>query len=256
VAVLLAGAVPAFASSATFDQANQDYAAGHYAKAARGFDEVIAREGYSVPLLLNAGNAWLKAGEPGRAILNLERAQALAPRDAAVTHNLAVAREQAGLTTAFTGGWRAVVRALSWNAMTWLAVAALGIFCGALLAGRVWRGRSRTTLGLTLTGSLSALLVLAGAMALRWPELHRAVILTADTPARIAPAGAAGVSFTLPAGETVQAQKSHGGFVLVQTSDGRSGWVRQTQVANVMASDRVPEGVRNTSVTSAKSSNT
>lgn len=234
----LACLVPAAASTMTFDQANQAYALGHYAEAARAFDQLMAREGYSAPLLFNDGNAWLKAGERGRAILSYERAQVLAPRDAAIAHNLARAREEAGVTVPAPGTLQAAARLLSWNELTWLTVIAAMLFGVSLLTRRAYPGRWRRAVGSTAVGSAIAGCALAGAMALRWPELNRAIVVAGDTAARIAPADAAGVSFPLTAGQAVEAGQRHGHFVFVRTEAGESGWVKDSQVAAVMVDGR------------------
>jgi len=239
-------------SAALFDKANENYATGNFVEAAHGFEEVIAQHGYSVPVLLNLGNAWLKADQPGRAILSYERALTLAPRDPAIVHNLRLARERAGLAVPETSAAQKVVGVLSWNTLARIGVALLTLTCSLLFVGR-WRPTfARTTLRTAIGGSAVTLAAIVAALVMRWPELNRAVVLTPDTPARIGPAEAAGISFKLPAGETVQATKSHGDFVLVQAKDGQSGWVDHTQVAKVMASDHVADSARNQPATSSE----
>ncbi len=224
-----------------FDQANQDYAAGNFKEAARGFEQVIAQQGYSAPVLFNLGNAWLKAGEPGRAILNYERARVLAPRNDAITRNLGLAREQAGVAVPVPGTLERAAQSLSWNALTWAGIGALLVTCASIFLARLRPSLPRGGLGFLTASGACALVLAASALAVRWPELDRAVVLAPDAPARIAPANAAAVSFSLPGGETVRAQQAHGGFVLVRTADGRSGWVSEAQVARIMASDQMAQ---------------
>lgn len=225
------------AEATTFDDANQAYAAGHFVEAAHGFERVIAREGFSAPVLFNLGNAWLKAGEPGRAILNYERALVLEPQDAAVRANLRLAREKAGLDVPKPGTMERAVSALGWDTLAWIGVVALVAMCVLIFIGRIRPDISRGRLRLLIAGGAIVLVVVAAILAIRWPELNRAVVLEADAPARIAPAQSAGVSFKLQAGEIVQARKSHGGFVLVRTAEGQSGWVSNKLVAKIRASD-------------------
>jgi len=221
-----------------FDQANQGYAAGHYTEAAHGFEQVIAQQGYSAPVLFNLGNAWLKAGEPGRAILNYERAQVLAPQDHAIARNLQSARKQAGVVVPEPGTLEQVARTLSWNALTWIGVAALLLACVSIFITRFRPSLPRTGLRFLIASGACALIMTAAALVVRWPELDRAIVLVPDTPARIAPADAAAVSFKLPGGGMVYARQTHGGFVLVRTDDGRSGWVNKNQVAKVLTLER------------------
>ena len=79
------------------DAANQAYTSGSYDEAAKLFRQIIASRGYSAPLCFNLANAEARAGHPGQAMLNYERARYLAPNDAGINHNLQLARQQAGL---------------------------------------------------------------------------------------------------------------------------------------------------------------
>lgn len=74
-----------------WERANTLYINGDYVGAA-AFYEAIVDKGYiSGRLFYNLGNAYFKAGELGRAVLNYNRAQKLMPYDKDVTYNLAVA---------------------------------------------------------------------------------------------------------------------------------------------------------------------
>ena len=100
--ILLAGlalAVLVFSSGAAADAgaveaANQLYAAGHYAEAAHIYEEQIALGVQDSTLYYNLGNAYFQQGDLGRAVLNLERAAQLDPRDADIQANLQLVRDQ------------------------------------------------------------------------------------------------------------------------------------------------------------------
>jgi len=70
------------------------YQAGGYEKAAAIYQEWIDLGAVDAGLFYNLGNAYYKQGDIGRAILNYRRAQSLAPRDADLQVNLALARSQ------------------------------------------------------------------------------------------------------------------------------------------------------------------
>lgn len=236
---------------ATFDQANQAYSSGRFADSVRGYEAVIAKQGFSAPLLFNLGNAWLKAGEPGRAILNYERAQWLAPGDRAIATNLRLARQQAGLPVAEQNNLEKAARMLGFNTLAWVGSAALVLLCAGILGSRLLRSGSRVEARvLTSVGAVVLAVVLAN-LAWRWPDLDRAVVLAASVPARIAPADAAGVSFNLSAGEIVHTRQTHGAFTLLRARDGRTGWVSRRQVAQVIVA--AVESSRETSLPSRES---
>ena len=82
------------ADAATVDAANQLYVAGHYAEAARIYEQEVARGVKDSAVYYNLGNAYFQQGDMGRAVLNLQRAAQLAPRDADIQANLELARQQ------------------------------------------------------------------------------------------------------------------------------------------------------------------
>jgi hypothetical protein len=127
-------------------------------------------------------------------------------------------------------------RMLGFNTLAWVGSAGLVLLCAGIVGGRLLHSGARMGARvLTSVGAVVLAVVLAN-LAWRWPDLDRAVVLAANTPARIAPADAAGVSFNLPAGEIVHARQTHGAFLLVRTRDGRTGWVSHAQVAPIVAS--------------------
>jgi tetratricopeptide (TPR) repeat protein len=217
-----------------FLQANQAYNQGDYIAAVRGYRALLTRDGYSVPVLYNLGNAWLRLNQPGRAILNYERALWLAPANPAVTQNLHVAQQQSGHAVTQTS---LSERALGWfrlDTLAWIGTGAAVTLSVAVLAMR-WQ-RQRPIPGLRPVVVLSAIvLFMSGATLIaRWPELDRAVVLAAATPVRVAPADAADVSFLLPSGELVQAGRPYQAYVRVHAEDGRSGWARAQQIGRII----------------------
>ena len=70
------------------DAANQLYTAGHYAEAIQLYEGQVARGVQDSALFFNLGNAYFQQGDLGRAVLNLERAAQLNPRDADIQINL------------------------------------------------------------------------------------------------------------------------------------------------------------------------
>jgi len=231
--VVLVQFAASVAMGSTFETANENYAVGRFADAAHGFEQVIVERGYSAPVLFNLGNAWLKAGETGRAILNYERALRLAPNDAGIRVNLSVARQKAGVAVNENQFREKVARVLSLDTLAW------ALWSSALLFAVVPVSRLLPSFPRMAGRSVAILAVLGlvgatAGMAVQWPERDRAVVLETNTAARVAPAAAAGVSFNLPAGEVVRAAQSHSGYTLIRLRDGRSGWVMSAAVERVI----------------------
>jgi len=188
----------------------------------------------SAPALFNEANAAQRAGHFGPAILGYERARVLAPQDRDIARNLRVAREKAGVPAPAVPAWQRPLQAFSLDGLAVLASISLLLFTllafGMLLIPATLRRLAR---GVAATFGVTALLG-ASAVALRWPELDRAVIQGSHAIARIAPAAASGAAFELKPGDLVTTRREHGDFVLIRTLDQRSGWVARVEVERII----------------------
>lgn len=226
------------APSRAFLQANEAYDRGDYTQAVGRYNALLAREGYSAPVLYNLGNAWLKLNQPGRAILSYERALALAPLDSAITGNLHLAQQLSGHAPAAPSFFDSVRKALSLD-----TIAVITTFAAVALATVVLTARRRhlaSPLLYTLATASALLLLACGTLLLaRSGELDQAVILSKAAPVRVAPADAADTTFVLSSGAIVQVGKPYHSFIQVRTDDGRTGWVHLGQLERILApSDR------------------
>src|SRR5438874_982861 len=92
----LAAASATFAQTdAQFAKANQEFAAGQFKEAADDYKAIVRSGQWSANLFYDLGNAYFRAGDFGRAILNYERALALDPRHPEADANLRIARDEA-----------------------------------------------------------------------------------------------------------------------------------------------------------------
>lgn len=189
---------------------------------------------YSAPALFNEANAAQRAGRLGPAILDYERARLLAPRDPAIAQNLRAAREKAGVSAPSVPLWQRPAHWVTFNCLAALASISLLLFSllffGTRLIPTTLRGLSRG-----VASSLGVIILLAAsAIALRWPELNRAVIIGAKPVAHIAPAANAAPFFEVKPGEIVRAEGAYGDFTRIRTADGRTAWVPATQVEKII----------------------
>jgi hypothetical protein len=155
------------ADAATVDAANQLYVSGHYGEAARIYEQEIARGVQDSAVYFNLGNAYFQQGDMGRAVLNLQRAAQLSPRDEDIQANLELARQQT--TELFaedpTGPVAILAGITSWMSLNEAAVLVLilwfllGFF---LLAYREANGPRGKRLTQTLALLVLILMLLAG----------------------------------------------------------------------------------------------
>jgi hypothetical protein len=203
----------------------------------------IAPSQDSAPAFFNRGNALVREGKPGPAILAYERAQQLAPRDPALADSLKAVRDTAGLAVPAPPWWQSAARVLTMNEWAWSGSLALALVCGATFLVRLLPTRLRQPLKTLSAVCALVIFVSITALLLRWPELSRAVVLNSRVSALIAPAKSAEPLFSLVEGEIVTAKKALHSFVLVQTANGRSGWVERTQIERVIPAP-VPDRAR------------
>ncbi len=230
-------------ASDALDAANQAYTAGRYDEAARGFQELIQAHGYSASLCFNLANAEAKAGHPGLAILNYERARYLAPGDAEIDHNLQLAREQAGLKTNSLRWWQVALRSLTintWLAIvdTWLALIALAVLAHVFVQ-RMPAGPRRAVLGKVVKTVLFVAIpcfLFSGYIALLAAPLRiEGVVVAKQAVLRLSPFDAAEQIGTLPEGELVTVEQQHDHYLRVEARDGRYGWTTQQTLQPVVA---------------------
>jgi type IV secretory pathway VirB2 component (pilin) len=195
--------------------------------------------GYSAAALYNLGNSYARAGKPGLAVLNYERAALLAPNDPDIDANLRYVRQSSHLPLPSKSRLERMVTVLGPTAVAWLGVLGVLIVGAGLLGGRLssrhrWLRRMGTVVGIALVAFTAANGVLL------WPAVHEAVVITAATPARVSPVPMGDPLFVLPEAETVRITAEREDFVLVQTKAGRTGWVSRANLVPVIPSTNPP----------------
>jgi len=234
IALLLAASlVQAAIDPGTFAAANNAFAQGKYAEAAQGFESIIARQGYSAPVLFNLANAQQRAGNLGPAILNYERAALLSPHDPGINANLKVARQKAGLQPERVSPLQTAAQALTMNLWSGLGAEALLLLAVALPLKWLWP-QARRALNFGSVAAAFALAMAVSALVIRSSDLRRAVVTVPEAVAGVSPVTTAQPMFKLRAGEAVTLQQTHGAFTLVWNHAGQAGWVKTGELARVI----------------------
>jgi hypothetical protein len=194
---------------------------------------------YSAAALYNLANSYARAGKPGLAVLNYERASLLAPNDPDIDANRHYVREALHLPPDSRNGVARAATTIGPTLLSWMGVIGVIIIGASLLARRRypryrWMHRSALACGAALVG-----LTVANAVVL-WPTLHEAVVITAATQVRVAPVPMGDPLFVLPEAETVRMTAEHEDYVLVQTKAGRTGWVSRANLAPVVPKNSRP----------------
>ncbi|MEO7208702.1 MAG: SH3 domain-containing protein [Steroidobacteraceae bacterium] len=189
--------------------------------------------GYSAASLYNIANSYARAGKPGMAILNYERASLLSPGDPDVQFNLRLVRASAHLPAESTDLLDRTASIASPFWISWIGVLGLSLAGVSLIASQLssWYRRARgvaTLLGVSMLG-----LTLSSALAL-WPRLHQGVVIVAATPVRVSPVPMGDPLFSLAEGDKVKITAEHDGFALIETRTGRTGWISYSNLAPIV----------------------
>ncbi len=190
-------------------------------------------QAYSAAALYNAGNAYARAGKPGMAVLNFERASLLAPNDPDIETNLRLVREPLRLPSESRSAAARAVTLADSTTIAWIGVLGLLVVGVSLLAGQLSRRRRLMRRAATLVGMSMIGLTVANGVLL-WPRLHEAVVVAGSTAVRVSPVPMGDPLFILPEAETVKITAEHEGFVLVQTRGGRTGWAARASIVPVV----------------------
>jgi tetratricopeptide (TPR) repeat protein len=238
--ILIGCGAPA-TSGAPMAEANRLYEEGGFVEAAARYQALVDAGAYDGRLYYNLGDAYFKAGDLGRAILNYRRAQRLLPRDGDVAANLKLARAQTldRIEIEDEGAVVEMVRRLiGWTTLEEAAVAALTlwtILCGLGIGAILWQRRRRVLLYL---GGTVALLLLLGVLSIGIKLLDErrqppAVVVAAEVDVRSGPGENYLTEFTLHAGAEVRLVERRGDWVRIALPGDLQGWAPSDAVAEL-----------------------
>jgi hypothetical protein len=192
-----------------------------------------AQAGYSAAALYNLANSFARAGKPGLAVLNYERARLLDPNDPDIEANLRHVREAAGLSPESRSRFQRLAEFADPRILAWLGILGLSITGLAGWARVGSKAHRRKLIAAMLAGICLLGVSIANGVAL-WPVIHEAVVIAASTPVRVSPVTEEEPLFVLPEATVVEVRAEHDGFVLVQTQSERSGWVQGANLARIV----------------------
>jgi len=211
----------------TFDQATSEE---DFAKAAAMYQDILDSNGPCGAVLYNQGNAFMQAGQPGRAIAAYRQAQRLKPRDPYLEANLAYAMGTADAN----GGRRPLIRhILFWQ--DWLSYPAkfhlAAALCLLTFAGGVAvlfvesRLLRRVTIGALVVSGL--MIVSAGYDWYRFEGAEHGIVVQHEVTARKGNAQSYEPAFTEPIGEGTEFEviDRRGDWMLIRLAGNQEGWI-------------------------------
>lgn len=221
----------------TFYHANALYKDGQYDAAAKEYEQLMHAGLESGNIYFNLGNAYFKAGERGKAILNYERARRLIPNDPDLEANLVYAQSSTGADACVPALWQRLAfplaQRMSTGRLVWTASAVYTLLLLGLAAYRLWPRRPRwLAYGSTALGILVLVATTSLGQQLMSDDWQRAAVVVAsgDTAARFEPADNGTVHFTLKEGSLVHILDTREGWLQIARCDGLRGWVENKNV--------------------------
>lgn len=217
-----------------FFQGNSHYKGERYAEAIKAYEQLVSMKIKDGFLFYNLANAYFKAGNRGKAILNYERALRLLPRDADVKSNLDYVRSlvESNSTSRLNNGLFARVfvleRRLNTDELT-ITVFLLYVSLMLVLTLSIPLKRQRKTFHYTaaVLGCLLFFSLISLSLEFYQTQWQRtAVILTEATPVRFEPSKDATSHFTLHEGAVIRVKEQRQQWSIVERWDGKSGWLK------------------------------
>jgi uncharacterized protein YgiM (DUF1202 family) len=199
-------------------------------------------------LYYNLGNAYFKAGDFGRAVLNFRRAEQLAPRDADIEANLELARAQAIDQLDWNPEQRGILETLTeltqeWTTLdelalaaltTWLVFALLVIVVTSTTKGGLLREILQYALVVTTLVLALGIVGLASRMYVERVQ-PEAVVVASEVSVTSGPGQQYLTEFALHSGTEAKVIETRENWVRLAVSDGElQGWVPSSSVEVVV----------------------
>jgi tetratricopeptide (TPR) repeat protein len=232
---------PVFAQSdAEFVKANQDYAQNNFKEAISGYENLVRSGQWSANVFYNLGNAYFRAGDFGRAILNYERALALERHHPEATANLQIARDEARALEMQQSWPERYLQFASINQYVITAAIAVwvGLFC---VVGLIFARRRSAAIIASLSFSfLVFVIAILAIYQLDHGSKGRALAIVTgkDVQARLATADTANSVLALPPGSEVKILSSRGDWVYAALPNSLRGWIPAKDAEPVRLSSR------------------
>lgn len=222
-------------NAVTSKDAEQNYRKGNYQQAINDYKELL-KQGASADIFYNLGNAYYRSGNLTQAILNYERASLLSPGNEDINFNLEFARSKTidkivPKGEMFYITWYKSIRSLvSIDSWAYISLISIALAFISVLIYLFSSAISFQKLGFFSSIFLFVLFLLSFVFAFQqksaMQKRHGAIIMVPSVNVKKSPSFNGLDGFVLHEGTRVDiVDEDIKGWVEVQVSDGRSGWV-------------------------------
>jgi len=225
-----------------FHQANQHYKNEEYAKAISIYQQIINSNVKDGVVFYNLGNAYLKNGQIGKAILSYERAKRLLPRDKDVKANL----EYANLLTIdkltpkkkLLFSWISKAHLpLNINEQT-LIIFIIYLLITILIILYIFIERKTirklfVILGMVLVISFFILLISLCIKIHSVAQANESIVIVSKVAVKSGPEDGLETLFFIHEGTKVKIEETRGNWYQIKLLDGKIGWIKSETVARI-----------------------
>jgi hypothetical protein len=225
---------PADRVKETFAQAVEAYKKGDYETAVRLNSSILAAGVESAALHYNLGNSYLRSRQIGRAIASYLRAQRLSPGDVDVLANLNYARSMVSAPPSAGKKqlWAVPFERLSVDELRWGALFIFMFSATVVLVGLYAGWKRRKVWAWGIAGGLLSVYMTVGVFSRLAVESVRGVcVVTAEV--KFEPAPQATTYYKLPEGSEVRILREKEGWLKIERSDHKAGWVTAGSISRV-----------------------
>lgn len=222
--------------SDAFEKANKLYAEGQCEPAINTYSNLAQNGTVSAALYFNLGNACLKGGRSGLAVVYYQRALEISPRDPDIRANLQLARSRAYQgNPPKTGFLRSWTTWFSLNEWSILAAVAWWGWLGILVTHQLKPEMKSRLARLQRLLLMAALIAVAGlGIRLYFDRvINSAIIIVKEAPVKYGPLEESRVFYTLQDGAEITAIDRQNQWVQIRDNQKRTGWVHSDQVMDI-----------------------
>lgn len=233
MSMMLSLLLPVVVRAGDFETANELFDQGKFAEAKQHYEKLVETGEGSANVFFNLGNADYRLGSTGRAMLDYERALALAPRHPEARANLTLLRERSGAKLPVLSWSEKIFASQSLIVWTVAATAAawMSIFAVAYLATSA--RPDKAGLWFLLLVGVAGLAVAGAGVRQGMKDLSLGIITAKKTEARLAPAESAGVAEALPEGSRVRVLSERGAWIYGELPGALRGWIPRAALERV-----------------------
>jgi hypothetical protein len=230
---------PLVDTSQLFLQANQAYKAADFNSAVELYEKIVSAGAANGELFYNMGNAYLKSGRVGKAILNYRKAEMHMPRDKDLEANLEYA---CGLTTdkieckellSFIKDFCFWYSKLNTNELVALFLIVNCIFWTILSLRIFFKGEILTISMYILIFLTLVLGASSGVKIYNFYFFHSGVVVAKEIMVRSGNSINDTVLFKLHEGSEFTWVQENAGWVRIRLCDGKKGWVQEEVVERI-----------------------